>query len=171
MKIRKLELTDIELLQKIAQQTFIETFSDENSEENLQKYLKEELSIEKLNNEVAVKDSEFYFAEDDNDIVGYLKLNFADAQTELKDDKAVEIERIYVLKEYHGKKVGQLLYEFAVKIAIEKNANYIWLGVWEQNQRAINFYRKYGFVEFDKHTFKLGDDEQIDIMMKLELKT
>ena len=171
MKIRKLELTDIELLQKIAQQTFIETFSAENSEENLQKYIKEELSVEKLNTEVNVKDSEFYFAEDDNDIVGYLKLNFANAQTELKDDKAVEIERIYVLKEYHGKKVGQLLYEFAVKIAIEKNANYIWLGVWEQNQRAINFYRKNGFVEFDKHTFQLGDDEQIDVMMKFNLKT
>jgi len=48
-------------------------------------------------------------------------------------------------------------------------ADYIWLGVWEENPRAINFYKKNGFVEFDKHIFTLGDDEQTDIMMKLQL--
>jgi ribosomal protein S18 acetylase RimI-like enzyme len=55
-------------------------------------------------------------------------------------------------------------------LATQKNANYIWLGVWEENPRAINFYKKNGFVEFDKHIFVLGDDEQTDIMMRLELK-
>jgi len=42
--------------------------------------------------------------------------------------------------------------------------------VWEENPRAINFYKKNGFVEFDKHIFVLGDDEQTDIMMRLDLK-
>jgi ribosomal protein S18 acetylase RimI-like enzyme len=72
-------------------------------------------------------------------------------------------------KEYHGKSVGQLLYDQAIKIARQKNADYVWLGVWEENPRAINFYKKNGFVEFDKHIFKLGNDEQTDIMMKLKL--
>lgn len=98
-----------------------------------------------------------------------MELNFGQLQTELKDDKALEIERIYVLKEFYGKKTGQLLYEKAIQIAREKNAEYIWLGVWEENQRAISFYKKNGFVEFDKHLFKLCSDEQIDIMMKLQL--
>ena len=101
--------------------------------------------------------------------MGYLKLNFGDSQTELKDQKALEIERIYVLKEFHGKKVGQLLFEKALKIAEEKKVDYVWLGVWEENLRAINFYKKNGFEEFDKHIFKLGNDEQTDIMMKLKL--
>lgn len=87
----------------------------------------------------------------------------------MKDDKALEIERIYVLSEYHGKRIGQLLYEKAMQIAKQSNADYIWLGVWEENPRAISFYKKNGFVEFDKHIFKLGDDEQTDIMMKLQL--
>jgi diamine N-acetyltransferase len=99
-----------------------------------------------------------------------LKINFKEAQTELKENKTIEIERIYVLKDFYGKNVGQLLYDKAIKIAKQKNVEYVWLGVWEENPRAINFYKKNGFVEFDKHIFKLGNDEQTDIMMKLKLK-
>lgn len=65
---------------------------------------------------------------------------------------------------------GQRLYEKAVEIAKQKNAEYIWLGVWEENRRAIHFYKKNGFIEFNKHIFNLGDDEQTDIMMKLPMK-
>ena len=68
-----------------------------------------------------------------------------------------------------GKKVGQLLYEKAMAIAGELAVNYVWLGVWEKNARAIRFYSKNGFEPFDKHIFKLGDDVQTDIMMKKPL--
>ena len=160
---------DIDQLQKIGRQTFYETFSAGNTEENMKKYLEEGFSIEKLTAELNDTNAELYFATLDGNVIGYLKLNFGQSQTELKDDKALEIERIYVLKEFHGKKVGQLLYQKAIEIAKQKNINYVWLGVWEENPRAINFYKKNGFVEFDKHIFKLGDDEQTDIMMKLTL--
>lgn len=132
-------------------------------------YLDKGFSIDKLTTELNDINAEFYFATIDQEIIGYLKLNFGESQTEIKDDKALEIERIYVLKEFHGKKVGQILYNKAIEIAKQKNADYVWLGVWEENQRAINFYKKNGFVEFDKHIFKLGNDEQTDIMMKLKL--
>jgi len=167
--IQKVTLNDIAQLQKIGRQTFIETFSEANSDENMKNYLEEGFSIEKLTNEINNKNSEFYFATFNNEIIGYLKLNFGDSQTELKDHKALEIERIYVSKEFHGKKVGQFLYDKAIQIAKQENAEYVWLGVWEENLRAISFYKKNGFVEFDKHIFKLGNDEQTDIMMKLKL--
>ncbi len=167
--INKVVLNDIVQLQKIGRQTFYETFSAGNTEENMKKYLDEEFSIEKLTVELNDKNAEFYFAKLDNTIIGYLKLNFGLLQTELQDDKALEIERIYVLKEFHGKNVGQILYDKAIQVARQKNADYVWLGVWEENPRAINFYKKNGFVEFDKHLFKLGDDIQTDLMMKLKL--
>lgn len=132
-------------------------------------YLAEKFSSEKLTSELNNKDSEFYFATLENNVIGYLKVNFGNSQTELKDNKALEIERIYVSKEFHGKKVGQLLYDKSIEIARQKNTEYVWLGVWEENLRALSFYRKNGFVEFDKHIFKLGNDEQTDIMMKLKL--
>ena len=153
-------------LQRIGKQTFFETFSAGNTEENMTKYLEEGFSLEKLTGELNNESSQFYFAVLDNNIIGYLKLNLGQSQTELKDDRALEIERIYVLKEFHGKKVGQLLYEKAIEIADGLNVSYVWLGVWEKNPRAINFYKKNGFIEFDRHDFKLGDDEQTDIMMK-----
>jgi ribosomal protein S18 acetylase RimI-like enzyme len=170
IEIRKIALSDINELQLISRQTFFETFSAGNTEENMTKYLDEGFSVEKLTAELKDRNSEFYFARLAESVIGYLKLNFGQSQTELQDDKALEIERIYVLKEFHGKNVGKLLYNQAIQIARQKNADYVWLGVWEENPRAISFYKKNGFVEFEKHIFKLGNDEQTDIMMKLNLK-
>jgi diamine N-acetyltransferase len=168
---RRITLDDLEKLQKIGRITFEETFSESNSEENMKNYLEEGFSKEKLTTEINNKDSEFYFAILKDEVIGYLKVNFGESQTELKDSKALEIERIYVSKEFHGKSVGQILYDKAIEIAKQKGSEYVWLGVWEENPRAISFYKKNGFVEFDKHIFRLGDDEQTDIMMKMKLES
>lgn len=168
--IKEVILSDIEQLQKIGRQTFWETFSSVNTEENMKKYLEESFSTERLTNELNNKNSEFYFVLSENDGIGYLKINFGASQTELKDEKALEIERIYVLKEFQGRKIGQVFYDKAIEIAGKKNADYVWLGVWEENLRATSFYKKNGFEEFGKHIFKLGNDEQTDILMKLKLK-
>lgn len=169
INIQKVTIDNIDQLQKIGRQTFFETFASGNTEENMIKYLDEGFSIAKLTTELNDDNAEFYFATYDNNVIGYLKLNFGQSQTELQDNRALEIERIYVLKEFHGKSVGQLLYAKARQIARQKRADYVWLGVWEENPRAIYFYKKNGFVEFDKHVFQLGNDEQTDIMMKLKL--
>lgn len=169
IRIQKVSLSNLDQLQEISRQTFSETFSAGNTVENMNKHLQEAFSAEKMTSELSDENTAFYFAILDGKIIGYLKLNFGQSQTELKDDKGVEIERIYVVKEFYGKTVGQILYEKAIRVAIDRKAVYIWLGVWEENHRAIAFYKKNGFVEFDKHIFKLGDDEQTDLMMKLEL--
>ncbi|TKD59291.1 GNAT family N-acetyltransferase [Flavobacterium sp. ASW18X] len=169
MKIRKVNIQDIEKLKEIGKLTFAQTFSSENSEENMKEYLENAFSTEKLAAELTDQNTEFYFAELDKKIIGYLKINVGDSQTEIKDKNALEIERIYVLKEFHGKKVGQILYGKAIELAKENNVEYVWLGVWEQNPRAIRFYEKNGFKAFDKHIFRLGNDEQTDIMMKLKI--
>ena len=167
--IRAISISDLAQLQKIGKTTFAETFTEHNTKEDLDKYLEESFSNEKLSSELNNPESSIYFAEIENNVVGYLKINFGASQTELKDNEALEIERIYVLQAFHGKKLGQALYEKAISIAKEMKVKYVWLGVWEQNHRALQFYKKNGFVPFDTHIFKLGNDEQTDIMMKLEL--
>jgi len=168
--IQKVTFDDIDQLQKLSLQTFFESFSSGNTEENIQKYLDEAFSINRLTDELNDNNAAFYFAILEDQVIGYLKLNFGPSQTELQNDKAVEIERIYVLRAFQGKSVGQALFGKAIEITREKGADYVWLGVWEENLKAINFYKKNGFVVFDKHLFKLGADEQTDLMMKLELK-
>lgn len=168
--ITKITENDITELQEISKKTFFETFSEDNTEESMAQYLETSFATEKLHAELNDRNSEFYFAKLDHKVIGYLKLNTGSSQTEMKGDDALEIERIYVSKDFHGKKVGQALYDKAIAIAKEKNADYVWLGVWENNRRAISFYRKNGFKEFDQHIFMLGNEEQTDIMMKLDLK-
>ena len=162
---------DLAQLQQIGRQTFLETFAASNTEENMTHYLSEGFSTEKLSTELHDAHSEFYFAILGEKVIGYLKVNFGPSQTDVKDDKSLEIERIYVLKEFLGKKVGQMLFDKAIQIAKQQDADYVWLGVWEHNPRAIQFYKKNGFVEFDRHIFLLGNDAQTDIMMKLKVKS
>lgn len=157
---------DLEILQNIGIQTFTETFAEDNTEEAMKKYLEESFNTEKIKSELNNPDSHFYIAWEEDNPVGYLKVNTGKAQTELQDETSLEIERIYVKKSHHGKKVGQLLYDQALETARHLNKSYLWLGVWEENLRALSFYRKNGFVEFDKHIFRLGEEEQTDLMMK-----
>jgi ribosomal protein S18 acetylase RimI-like enzyme len=168
--IGKIGIEQINQLQQIGRQTFSETFVESNTAENMAKYLEEAYSHEKLIAELNDPNSIFYFAMMGQDVIGYLKLNMGASQTEVKDNDALEIERIYVLKSFQGKRVGQMLFEKAIQIAKEQNAEFVWLGVWEENKKAIQFYTKNGFVAFDQHVFVLGDEAQTDIMMKLQLR-
>ncbi len=169
LKIVQATLNDANKLQQIGRDTFSETFSNDNDEEEMKRYLDNSFSVAKLTGELNNPQSQFYFALLDEQLIGYLKVNTGQAQTELKAEDGLEIERIYVLHAHHGKKVGQALYEKAIHIATDLKVNYVWLGVWEENVRALRFYTKNGFVPFDKHIFRLGNDEQTDIMMKKNL--
>jgi diamine N-acetyltransferase len=167
--IQEAKNTNLKELQSISIQTFKETFTEHNSEADMNHYLENSFSDEKLDGELNNPDSKFFFAFFENKIVGYLKLNIRSAQTEIQNQNAMELERIYVLKEYLGKQVGQQLFQQAIHSAKLNHVDFLWLGVWEHNQRAIRFYEKNGFIAFDKHQFKLGQDVQTDIMMKLLL--
>lgn len=167
--LRQATPADVYHLQYIGRQTFAETFAASNSEEDMRTYLIESFAVEKLSAELQALHSAFYFAEQAGRVIGYLKVNTGPAQTEQHAPNAMEVERIYVLQEFHGQRVGQLLYERALHLATQAWAECLWLGVWEENSRAIRFYKKNGLVAFDKHVFKLGDDEQTDILMKLPL--
>jgi ribosomal protein S18 acetylase RimI-like enzyme len=169
ISLEKISVSDVEWLQEISKQTFIETFAAVNTEANMTKYLEESLSIPTLTDELMTAGSEFYFAKIEDKIVGYLKLNFGNAQTESMGDNSIEIERIYVLNAFLGQGIGQFMLDQAIEIAHQKQLKFLWLGVWEENHRALNFYKKNGLVEFDKHNFILGNDVQTDVLMKIML--
>jgi len=169
IEIKKASLSDLEVLQIISIQTFSETFAEVNTPENIENYNRESFNLEKLTSEITNPNSQFFIAYSDSEPIGYLKINFGDAQTEILNDHALEIHRIYVLQAFHGKKVGQLLLDKAIDVAQQSTADYIWLGVWEENHRALQFYTKNGFITFDTHIFILGEEKQTDLLMKLEV--
>ncbi len=165
----RLTTDDVKDLQYLSIKTFYDTFLWGNTEENLKMFFDSVFSQEKLTEEIKNPETEFYFVKHENRPIGYIKVNYGQAQTELCEDKGFELERIYVLQEFQGKKVGQLLFDKALQLAREKNKEYLWLGVWEKNPKAIKFYERNGFVQFDTHIYIVGDDPQTDIMMKLML--
>lgn len=163
--IRKCEQEDVQLLQEISVETFNDTFKEQNTAENMKAYLEEALTTEKLQSELARPQSEFYFIYKENEVAGYLKLNIGEAQSEKMGAAAIEIERIYIRKAFQRKGLGQYLFDKAIERAVEQKKTKIWLGVWEENERALQFYRKLGFEQCGAHSFWMGDDEQIDLLM------
>lgn len=161
---------DILELKKISEETFVEAFADQNTAENIKAYTNKAFNVDSLTAELDNSHSLFFFIKDEaEEVLGYLKLNEFDAQTDLKEQDGLEVERIYVYAKHHGKGIGKQLMEFAMQYAASKNKKYIWLGVWEHNEKAIGFYTKLGFERFDEHAFYLGDERQIDWLMRLDL--
>ena len=169
MKIKKCSLDDILDLQKIYRQTFFETFSEQNSEENMRIFLDKAYSEEKLKSEIENKESETFLAVENQKILGVLKINTGNAETESGLENSLEIQRIYILKEFKGLGIGTVFMNLAEKKARELGVSFIWLGVWEKNFPAQKFYMDKGFRRFSEHAFVLGDDIQTDFLMKKEL--
>jgi ribosomal protein S18 acetylase RimI-like enzyme len=169
IQIQKASQEDVKTLVAIGKETFFEAFAESNTEADMKQYLEENFNEDKMRAELDDPGSGFYIAWEGENPIGYLKVNHGHAQTELQGENSLEIERIYVKSAYHGKKAGQLLYEKALEIARVQKKSFIWLGVWEENLKAIRFYVKNGFFAFDKHIFKMGKDEQTDIMMRKDL--
>lgn len=169
MKIKKCSLDDILDLQKIYRQTFFETFSEQNSEENMRIFLDKAYSEEKLKSEIEDKESETFLAVENQKILGVLKINTGNAETESGLENSLEIQRIYILKESKGLGIGTVFMNLAEKKARELGVSFIWLGVWEKNFPAQKFYTDKDFRRFSEHAFVLGDDIQTDFLMKKEL--
>ncbi len=169
IRIEPVELNSLGELRNLAENTFVSTFARFNSPDDIDQYVSKNFNLETIRSELTHPESEFYFAKIDHQIAGYLKINIGQAQNELQNENCLEIERIYALEAYHGKGVGQKLYDKAIEIARKEKCEFVWLGVWEKNPRARRFYEKNGFVSFDQHSFLLGSDLQADIMMRKEL--
>ncbi|MBD8016495.1 GNAT family N-acetyltransferase [Planococcus wigleyi] len=164
-KLTECTLDDLHELQTISIVTFTETFKDQNSPEHLKAYLDEAYDLDKLKKELKNPSSRFYFIYVDQQVAGYLKLNTDAAQTEPMGADSLEVERIYVKKAFQRYGLGKQLLNKAFEMAVEQNKKRIWLGVWEENANAIAFYRKKGFVQTGTHSFYMGDDEQVDLIM------
>lgn len=169
MEFYHVQKADLLELQDISRQTFFDAFSEVNTKEDMNQYLDMNLSLEQLTKELSNPSTSFYFAKSNNEILAYLKLNEAEAQTEKRDVPSMEIERIYVRKEFQNRGVGQFLLDKSIQITKYKKLKLIWLGVWEHNLKAIKFYEKNGFHFFGKHSFFLGEDEQTDLLMELRV--
>ena len=163
---KKCDLSDMEVLRTISIETFTDTYAHLNTKENFEKHISQAFNKNQLTIELKNPNIDFYFLKNNTQVIGYLKLNEGNAQTESMQENCYEIERIYLTKAFQGLGLGRVLIKKAIEVAISKNKNEVWLGVWEKNPKAIGFYKKMGFEVFGTHIFKVGDDEQTDYILK-----
>lgn len=166
--IRPVELQEAETLLHIAKTMFLDTYAHLNTAENMDNYVQQSFTLAQITKELQHPESYFYFGMLAGEVIAYLKLNKGAAQTDQPLPDALEIERIYVSAAYHGRGVGKQLLDQAAVVATTQGLDTIWLGVWEENPKAIRFYEKNGFRTFGTHIFQLGTEVQTDLLMKLE---
>jgi GNAT superfamily N-acetyltransferase len=169
IRIRFAEINEASLIAGISQLTFYETFAAQNSKENMDLHMGQYYSPGKIQEELDDPLHIFLLAYDGERLAGYAKLNEHVKEESIALEDPIEIERIYSIKEMIGKGVGKKLMEKCLGIAKEKNKKTIWLGVWEYNYRAIEFYGHWGFEKFGEHNFPVGNDPQTDWLMKRSL--
>jgi len=162
--IRRAELADLPVVAALSKDTFSEAFARDNTPENMAYYLTHHFSDQALTGELKDPASAFFIAWSDGQAAGYIKLRSQEQSD--GPDNALEIQRIYVLAAFQGKKVGAALMQYCLDTARQQAYEAVWLGVWEHNIKAISFYERWGFEVFGTHPFVFGDDVQTDLLMK-----
>lgn len=167
--IEPVQADEISALAAIGRKTFEQTFASANNPDDFATYLDRAFSREGISEEMSNPEARFFFARVGGRIAGYLKVNRGRAQTEKVEGRTLEIERIYVDAGMQGTGVGKALFQYALKQAETIGAEAVWLGVWEDNPKAIEFYSRHGFKAFGEHRFTVGKDVQRDILMRRDL--
>ena len=169
IQVRKATLNDKAALRVLGIKTFKDTFEEHNTAEDMEQYIAKAFSDEQIENELKEENTVFFLAEDGDCVAGYAKVREGEKQEALGERKALELHRIYVDKDYLGKRIGNILLEACLAYAKDKAYETVWLGVWEHNPRAIAFYTKHGFEKFSDHVFVLGADVQTDWLLRKDI--
>jgi diamine N-acetyltransferase len=166
IKIRKCTSKDADTIVFLGRKTFTDTFGAVNTEENMKMYLDDTFSVDKILIEMNEPGAVFFIAEVQSVPCGFAKVRTSHNPEELNGRKALEIERIYAVNDFIGKGIGAKLMKTCLDHARENQFEIVWLGVWEHNLFALDFYKKWEFELFGQHVFMLGTDAQTDLLMK-----
>ena len=169
--IRYATAEDAALVADISRQTFYETFAAQNAKDDMDMFLNLQFTKGRLMLEVGAPENIFILGYCNDEIAGYVKLRESRHPKTLASNNALEIARLYAMRQMIGKGVGRFLMQTSLEIAQKQKKDTIWLGVWKENHRAIDFYKKWGFEIFDECDFILGNDLQKDWLMKKKLHT
>ena len=151
--IEMAQSTDVNTIRGLSIATFAETFASLNTEEDMEQYNERHFSTDELQREIDNPDSTFMVAKVDGVPAGYMKVNVGDAQTEEMLGNRMEVQRLYILRQYKRNGLGARFMHTAFDMARAQGKSVIWLGVWEHNDAAIAFYKRMGFVQFGSHDF------------------
>jgi GNAT superfamily N-acetyltransferase len=156
---------DARLLADLAASTFRETFAVENRPEDMALYVSTAYGVSQQEAELANPEITTLLAEADGQLVGYAQLRASAVPDCVGGITPLELWRFYVAAPWHGRGIAHSLMKGVEMAARAREAQTLWLGVWERNERAKSFYRKWGFADAGSQVFVLGADAQTDRIM------
>jgi len=164
LQIRRAVTEDALLISSLSGVTFYDTFNDTCTEEDIKGFIETFFNVELVSKELQDANDFYFIAFINEKAVGYIRMKEEESDVEIINKyRGIELKRIYVLKEYHSLKIGAKLMSFALNLATEKKYELVWLGVWEHNEKAKNFYKKFGFEDSGAtHPFPIGSTPQTD---------
>jgi diamine N-acetyltransferase len=167
--IRPARQEDLVALRGVAVVSYQQTFGPHNTAENMEAFLRDVYSLEQFEKEFLEPQAFCYLAWEGESLAGFLRLRINDEASQYLGSNTVELHRLYLHPDFQGRKIGSKLMEIAISKAQELRVEWMWLGVWERNYKAQAFYSKWGFEKFGEHIFQMGDDPQIDWLMKKKI--
>lgn len=170
LRIRRATSADAELISVLGARTFVTSFGAQNTPENLAKHLANAFGEGIQTRELADPAITYLIADLDGRTAGYAQVREGDAPPCVTGVSPVEVRRFYVVNDYHGTGIAQALMNACADEARRRGGRTLWLGVWDQNPRAIRFYTKWGFEDAGGQTFMLGDDPQQDRVLACSLE-
>ncbi len=169
VNIRQATTSDSNIISALGITTFYEAYYEQDESGNLADYVLKSFNLQQIRDEINDENSTFIIAESEGKAVGYAKLRENSPADCVKDENAIELQRIYILERARGKNVGKKLMEECYKIAREKCYQILWLGVWEENLKAQKFYQKLGFKKIGELEFPYGDVVGTNLVLKIDL--
>ncbi len=169
LQFKKCELADLDLLRDLSEETFADAFEKHNNPSDFKAYVDTAFTAATIKDQLVNPDSDFYFVLKAEAVIGYFKVNEQAAQSDLKLQNTLELERVYIIKEAQGNGYGTRILDEVVGQARSLKMKSVWLGVWEHNTAAIRLYERYGFKKFGSHPYWLGGDKQTDFVMRYDL--
>ena len=147
----------VQLLSEIAKQTFVESHGNSAASDDIDIYVTKNYSADIFKNELSDTKNIYHIIYHQNRAAGYSKIILDTPYSNSQIKNIAKLERLYLLKEFYNLQLGQQLFQFNINFSIKNNQKGIWLYVWKENQRALNFYKKNGFQIVGSHDFKISE--------------
>jgi len=160
---------DERALSLVAQATILETYAGIIDGDDLIAYANAESSVADFGRMLASDGVRAWISETS---VGRCPVGYAVAVSDegAKLFSSFELKRLYVFYRFHGMRLGRRLMQEVLSFAKEKTSENIWLEVHEPNNHAIEFYRRFGFVQRGANLFRAGKNTYRVLTLGLALK-
>jgi ribosomal protein S18 acetylase RimI-like enzyme len=167
--IREANRQDAELLVELGKRAFYEAFAEQTAPEDMTAYLQTTFSIDGIKAQLNNKNSLCLIIELQANSVGYAYLYPTRPPGCIKDPKAIQLIRFYLLKKCYGLGVGNTLMQTCLDESHARGYRSVWLSSWELNGRANAFYKRWHFKVVGRQKFVVGSDIQNDFIFTRDL--